>query len=107
MTTKLISYQTKPAAADRNAELSADVFREAVEVAPDGVSYLVLRGPDNTFYHLVSYDSEADNEKLTSLASFELFAADGAARRVAPPVVVEVEIVNPHFVDPQSARVRL
>jgi hypothetical protein len=101
MITKIISYQTKPGAADRNAELSADVFREAKAAGLAGVGYLVLRTADDTFYHLVSYEDEAANERLTTLPAFERFAENGAERRIAPPAVTEVTVVGNYRILPE------
>jgi hypothetical protein len=51
MTRTLIRYKTKPAMADRNAELIAEVFKELKAAQPEGVRYLSLRLDDDTFVH--------------------------------------------------------
>ncbi len=98
--TKVIHYQAKPEAADANAALSADVFRELDATQPKNVAYAVLRAADDSFYHIVTYETEADNEQLTGLPAFERFAADGAARRLTPPAVTDVTIVGNYHILP-------
>lgn len=94
MTNLVIRYQTKPEATQLNADLIRDVFRDAAKAAPAGVRYLVLQAQDGTFYHLVSYESDAANAGLTGLPAFKAFAEDGEARRVAPFDRREVTVVG-------------
>jgi len=58
------------------------------------VGYLVLRAADGTFFHFVRYVDDSANDRLTDLPAFEAFAAGGAERRAAPPIVLEVDIVG-------------
>jgi hypothetical protein len=97
--TKVIHYQAKPEAADANAELSADVFRELHATAPKNVAYAVLRA-DDAFYHIVTYETEADNEQLTGLPAFARFAENGAARRLTPPTVTDVTVIGNYHILP-------
>ena len=101
MTNIIIRYQTKPEATQRNTELIEDVFRELGAAAPDGVAYAVLRTDDNTFFHIVSYENDETNAKLTSLPSFEAFAKDGESRRVAPFERNAVTVVGNYRVLPK------
>jgi hypothetical protein len=94
MTTAIIRYQTKPEATERNAELAAGVFRDLEAAAPDGVAYAVLRAEDGTFFHIVSYESEATNEQLTGLPAFAAFLEGGAERRMAPPARSDLTVVG-------------
>jgi hypothetical protein len=84
MTNIIIRYQTKPEATALNPKLVEDVFRELNAAAPDGVAYAVLRTDDNTFFHIVQYENEETNARLTGLPSFKAFAEDGESRRAAP-----------------------
>jgi hypothetical protein len=90
----VIHYQTKPEATQRNTELIEGVFRELGSSAPPGVSYLVLRTEDGTFFHIVSYVDEDANAGITGLPAFKAFAQDGEARRLAPPTRVDVTVVG-------------
>lgn len=89
----IIRYTTKPEATQQNAELIENVFRELHAAAPEGVHYAVLQDGD-AFFHLVAYEDEADNERLTASASFRAFAGGGEARRATPPVRSDVRIVG-------------
>jgi len=84
MTNIIIRYQTRPEATQENTELIENVFRELSAAKPDGVAYAVLRTDDGTFFHIVSYENEETNAKLTGLPAFQAFAKDGESRRVAP-----------------------
>jgi hypothetical protein len=94
MTRSVIRYQTKPEATQRNTELIEDVFRELRTTAAEGVRYLVLRGEDGTFFHIVAYDNEAAQDGITGLPAFKAFGKDGAERRVEPPVFTDVTLVG-------------
>ena len=94
MTRTVIRYQTKPEATQRNTELIEDVFRELSAAAPTGARYLVLRTADGTFYHIVAYDNDSDQKKITRLAAFDAFSENGEARRTAPPEFADVTVVG-------------
>jgi hypothetical protein len=89
----IIRYDTKPEATALNAKLVEDVFTELKSKAPAGVHYAVLRNGD-TFYHLVAYENEAENEQLTELASFKAFQKDGESRRAAAFQRSDVQVVG-------------
>src|SRR5262249_51052000 len=61
----VVRYQTRPEAADENARLIADVFRELEAKAPEGLRYLVLRLADGGFVHVVEQAEGAPS--LTTL----------------------------------------
>jgi hypothetical protein len=92
MTNIIIRYKTKPESTALNTKLVEDVFRELATAKPEGVAYAVLRTDDNTFFHIVQYESEETNAGLTGLPSFKAFAENGESRRDAPfernPVIV-------------------
>ena len=100
-TTKIIHYHAKPEAADENAALSADVFRELAETKPNNCGYAVFRTTEGEFFHLVTYESEEDNEQITGLPAFERFADNGAARRLTPPAVTEVTLIGSYGIMPR------
>jgi hypothetical protein len=90
----VIRYQTKPGAAEKNAELIKNVFAELKAAAPEGVQYGVVRTEDGTFFHLVSYETEADQGKIPALKAFAAFQEQGRALRLAPPEFSEVTVVG-------------
>ena len=90
----LIRYQTKPEAADRNAELIAAVFSELKAAKPDDVRYLSLRLDDDTFIHLVESTAEDGSTSIPRLAAFQTFQNGIRERCVEPPKVAEATIVG-------------
>jgi hypothetical protein len=94
MNRQVIRYQTKPESTQHNTELVQNVFRELAAAAPDNVHYAVLRTDDGVFTHIVSYDSDGDNDALTSLPAFTAFQNGGGERRTAPPDFADVTVVG-------------
>ena len=84
MTRTLIKYKTKPAMADRNAELIAEVFEELKAAQPEGVRYLSLRLDDDTFVHFVETESDFGSA-LPGLAAFKAFQSGIRERCIEPP----------------------
>jgi quinol monooxygenase YgiN len=94
MNHQVISYKTKPDAAQKNADLIKDVFRELQATAPKGVSYTVLQSEDGAFYHLVSYQNEETQGAIPKLAAFQTFQKEAAPLRVSTPEFTDVKIVG-------------
>ena len=90
MTRTLIKYKTKPAMADRNAELIAEVFEELKAAQPEGVRYLSLRLDDDTFVHFIETESSA----LPGLAAFKAFQSGIRERCIEPPQPCGATIVG-------------
>jgi hypothetical protein len=61
---------------------------------PEGVAYAVLRTGDGTFIHIVSYENEGDDDKISALPAFAKFLEGGAERRLGPPDRADVTIVG-------------
>jgi len=99
----LIRYQTKPEAADRNAELIAAVFSELKAAKPDGVRYLSLRLDDDTFIHLVESTAEDGSTSIPRLAAFQAFQNGIRERCVEPPKVAQATIVGNYRMFEQDA----
>jgi hypothetical protein len=88
----LISYRTKPEAADGNAALIAGVFRELQAVKPAGIRYLSLRLEDDTFVHFVEAGDGGGG--LTKLPAFQAFQSEIRQRCLEPPLARSVTIVG-------------
>ena len=96
MTHRLIRYRTRPGQADRNEQLVRAVFAELRKQSMESVRYLVLRGTDGTFFHLVAAEPGTDTSALTSLAAFQEFQRGLQGRCLEPPQPLEVTVVGNH-----------
>jgi hypothetical protein len=77
----VITYQTKPEAADENQALVEKVFSQLHDERPEGLHYQTFRLADGVSYmHIVQGDSAA----LTQLSAFTAFQ-EGISNRVATP----------------------
>jgi hypothetical protein len=92
-TTVVISYQTRPEAADQNQELVEQVFSQLRDEAPDGVRYLSFRLADGvSFVHIASFDGP--DTPLTSLSAFARFQAELGNRLAGPPTRTDATMVG-------------
>ena len=93
MTRKMVRYEVRPEAADRNEELIRDVFAELQGLDHDGFRYEVfVLGDGVTVVHLVEHPDGAN--PLPELASFKRYSADVRERLVAEPVFEELRKVG-------------
>jgi hypothetical protein len=92
----LIRYRTSPDQADRNEQLVRTVFGELRNRDVESVRYLVLRGMDGTFFHLVASEPGKDTSALTSLPAFQEFQRGLRERCLEPPQPLEVTVVENH-----------
>jgi quinol monooxygenase YgiN len=82
-----IRYTVKEGRGDENQALIEQVFAELMAKAPDGLRYDAFRLEDGvTFVHVVSHESEAAREVLTTLPAFRAFQAGIAERCAVAPV---------------------
>jgi hypothetical protein len=88
----LVHYRTRPDQADENQRLSAKVFSELQEKAPNGLRYAVFRLPDDTFIHLASIEDGA--APLSSFETFRTFSGSVRERCAEPPVAAPPTIVG-------------
>ena len=88
----LVRYRVKPDQADENQRLSAAVFKELQQKAPQGLGYAAFRLPDGTFVHLASLEDGA--APLSNLEAFRAFSSTVRDRCVDPPVAVEPVIIG-------------
>jgi hypothetical protein len=93
---RLIRYRTRPDQAERNEQLVRAVFDELLSRSAESVRYLVLRGADGTFLHLVASEPGMDTSAITTLPSFQEFQRGHRERCLEPPQVLEVTVVGNH-----------
>jgi hypothetical protein len=96
MAHRLIRYRTRPERADSNQALVQTVFAELRARQVEGLRYLVLRAPGETFLHLVTVEPGNDTARLTSLPSFQEFQREIRERCLEQPEPGEVTIVGNH-----------
>ena len=96
MTHRLIRYRISPDHADRNDQLVRDVLAELQARNAGSVRYLVLRGTDGTFLHLVASEPGKDASSITTLPAFQEFQRGHRERCLEPPQVIEVTVVGNH-----------
>jgi len=94
MKRNLIRYRTHSDRADENQRLIEAVFAELAATRPEGVHYVALRLPDDSFYHLVFFDSDTEPSNLTALPAFRTFQAGIRDRCAEPPGTSEVTVVG-------------
>lgn len=96
MTHRLIRYRTSPDQADRNEQRVRAVFAELRSRNVESVRYLVLRGTDGTYFHLVASEPGTDTSALTTLPAFQEFQRGLQERCLEPPRPLEVTVVGNH-----------
>jgi hypothetical protein len=89
----IVSYQTKPDAAEENARLVERVFAELGARDPGGLRYATFRLEDGvSFMHVVI--QESDDNPLPRMEAFEEFQRGVGDRCVAPPTRVAISVVG-------------
>jgi hypothetical protein len=89
----LVSYKTRPDAAEENSRLVERVFAELAATDPGGLRYASFRLADGvSFMHVVI--QENDDNPLPGLAAFAEFQRGIGDRCVAPPTRVELSVVG-------------
>ena len=94
MKRNLIRYQTHPDRADENQKLIEGVFAELADKRPEGVRYVAMRLPDDTFYHLVMVDDGLAASPIPQLGAFKVFQGGVGERCIELPQTSEVTIVG-------------
>jgi hypothetical protein len=84
----IVRYRIKPDQVERNEELVRAVYEELHRADPPGFRYATFRLEDGvTFVHIA--ESEGTETPLPSLAAFQEFQRDIAARCDEPPIVMK------------------
>ena len=91
--TVIVTYKTKPEAADENARLVKRVYAQLAGEAPGGFHYATFRlGDGVSFLHLAIVDGGAN--PLSDLSAFQEFQRTLSERCVEPPRVLESTVVG-------------
>jgi quinol monooxygenase YgiN len=77
----IVQYTVKEGRAHENESLIKAVFAQLQELRPTGIRYTVFKKTENTFIHLIAFESEAANNAFTELPAFRAFQA-GIKERV-------------------------
>lgn len=96
----VIRYRALPERAGENQRLVEAVFAELRQARPAGVRYRVMRGADDTFFHVVR--EEPDGAAATALGKLEAFRAFSSTvreRAVEPPERTEVVVLGEYASD--------
>lgn len=91
--TVIVTYKTKPEAADENERLVKRVYAQLAGEAPGGFHYATFRlGDGVSFLHLAIVDGGAN--PLSELSAFQEFQRSVSERCVEPPMVLESTVVG-------------
>ncbi len=91
--TVIVTYTTKPEAADENERLVKRVYAQLAAEAPGGFHYATFRlGDGVSFLHLAIVDGGAS--PLSDLSAFQEFQRSVSERCVEPPRVLESTVVG-------------
>ena len=89
----LVSYKTRPDAAEENSMLVERVFAELAAKDPGGMRYATFRLEDGvSFMHVVIH--ETDDNPLPEMSAFAEFQRGIGDRCVVPPTRVELSVVG-------------
>jgi hypothetical protein len=89
----IVTYKTKPGAADENERLVKGVYAQLAAEAPGEFHYATFRlGGGVSFLHLGIVDGEVS--PLSKLSAFQEFQRGIPERCVEPPMVLESTVVG-------------
>lgn len=88
----LVRYKAKPEQADENARLIGEVFKELKAKAPEGLRYMALRLPDDSFIHFATIADGA--QPVTAFDAFKVFQSGVKDRILEGPVQAEPVVVG-------------
>jgi hypothetical protein len=89
----IVTYKTKPGAADENERLVKGVYAQLAAEAPGEFHYATFRlGDGVSFLHLGIVDGEVS--PLSKLSAFQEFQRGIPERCVEPPMVLESTVVG-------------
>ena len=90
----VVRYKAKPDAADENARLIGEVFKELQAGPPKDLRYLVLRLDDGTFLHVVIDETAGDVSPMRQVEAFATFQSGIKERLVDGPHSTNMTIVG-------------
>jgi hypothetical protein len=95
----IIQYSVKPERSAENQQAIEHVFEELQAQGIPGMRYVAFRSRDGlTFMHLVSIETDGDENPLQHLPAFQAFQAGVRDRWVEQPVVTVLEEVGSYRV---------
>jgi len=86
----IIQYTVKEGKATENEGLIGDVFAELQLLQPKGIQYQVYNIDENSFMHIIAFESDEANKAFTNLPAFLAFRANLNERIENPPVRKEM-----------------
>ncbi len=94
--TVIVTYKTKPEAADENERLVKSVYAQLAATAPGEFHYATFRlGDGMSFVHLAIVDGEVS--PLSELSAFQESQRGILKRCVEPPKVLESTVVGSYL----------
>lgn len=95
----MVRYKVKPERAEENQRYIEAVYEELRATAPDGVRYVTFKSEDGvSFTHIVSYETETNENPIAQLRAFQAFQAEIGDRCVEGPVSTVIETVGSYRV---------
>jgi quinol monooxygenase YgiN len=90
----IIQYTVKEGKSAENENLIKNVFIQLQSDQPKGIQYNVYKTDENSFIHMISFESDEANKEFTDLAAFKAFRANLNDRIESPPVRKELSRVG-------------
>lgn len=95
----IVQYKVKPERAAENQRYVEAVYEELRATAPEGVRYVTFKGEDGvSFTHIVSYETETNENPIAQLKAFQAFQAEIGERCTEGPVSTLIETVGSYRV---------
>src|SRR6185369_11797767 len=95
----MIQYKVTPELAAENQRYIEGVFEALHATAPQGVRYVTFKGEDGvSFTHIVSLETENDENPIPQLPAFQAFQAEIGERCADGPVSMVIEEVGSYRV---------
>jgi hypothetical protein len=97
----VVRYKVKKDRVGENERLIADVFGALAAEAPANFRYASFKLEDGvSFMHLVSFETDNDDNPLGRLPAFKAFTANIAERCDEPPAASTLEVVGQYRLFP-------
>jgi hypothetical protein len=97
----MVRYKVKSDRVQENEKLIADVFMALASEAPAGLRYASFKLEDGvSFVHLVSFETDNDDNPLGRMPAFAAFTAGIRERCDDPPMAGTVSVVGQYRMFP-------